>query len=55
MNHYATQKSLSDAVDGGGLLVVAQWEAKPGEADKIAAILDRFLPEASARTASSCS
>jgi quinol monooxygenase YgiN len=46
MNHYATQKSISDAVDGGGLLVVAQWEAKPGEADKISAILDRFLPEA---------
>ncbi|MET4798249.1 antibiotic biosynthesis monooxygenase family protein [Bradyrhizobium sp. LB11.1] len=46
MNHYATQKSISEAVDGGGLLVVAQWEAKPGEADKIAAILDRFLPEA---------
>jgi quinol monooxygenase YgiN len=46
MNHYATQKSLSDAVDGGGLLVVAQWEAKPGEADKVAAILERFLPEA---------
>ena len=46
MNHYATQKSLSDAVDGGGLLVVAQWEAKRGEADKVAAILDRFLPEA---------
>ncbi|MET4172138.1 quinol monooxygenase YgiN [Bradyrhizobium sp. LA6.1] len=46
MNHYATQKSLSDAVDGGGLLVVAQWEAKPGEAEKVAAILDRFLPEA---------
>ena len=37
MNHYATQKSISDAVDGGGLLVVAQWEAKPGEADKVAA------------------
>jgi quinol monooxygenase YgiN len=46
MNHYATKKSISDAVDGGGLLIVAQWEAKPGEADKIAAILDRFLPEA---------
>jgi quinol monooxygenase YgiN len=46
MKHYATQKSISDAVDGGGLLVVAQWEAKPGEADKVAAILDRFLPEA---------
>jgi len=46
MKHYATQKSLSEAVDGGGLLVVAQWEAKPGEADRVAAILDRFLPEA---------
>jgi quinol monooxygenase YgiN len=46
MNHYATQKSLSAAVDGGGLLVVAQWEAKPNEADRIAGILDRFLPEA---------
>jgi quinol monooxygenase YgiN len=46
MNHYATKKSISDAVDGGGLLIVAQWEAKPGEADKVAAILDSFLPEA---------
>jgi quinol monooxygenase YgiN len=46
MNHYAAQKSLSDAVDGAGLLVVAQWEAKPGEADKVAEILNRFLPEA---------
>ena len=46
MNHYAAQKSLSEAVDGGGLLVVAQWEAKPGEADKVAGILDRFLPDA---------
>ncbi|WP_407187289.1 putative quinol monooxygenase [Bradyrhizobium centrosematis] len=46
MNHYATQKSLSDAVDGGGLLVVAQWEAKPDEADRVAGILNRFLPEA---------
>jgi hypothetical protein len=27
MKHYAAQKSLSDAVDGGGLLVVAQWKA----------------------------
>jgi quinol monooxygenase YgiN len=46
MNHYATQKSLSDAVDGGGLLVVAQWEAKEGQADRVADILSRFLPEA---------
>src|SRR5215475_369398 len=46
MNQYASKKSISDAVDGGGLLVVAQWEAKDGEADKVASILDRFLPEA---------
>jgi quinol monooxygenase YgiN len=46
MNTYASKKSISEAVDGGGLLVVAQWEAKDGEADKVAAILDRFLPEA---------
>ena len=47
MGRYAVDnKTVSEAVDGGGLLIVAQWEAKPGEADKIAAILDRFLPEA---------
>ena len=46
MNQYASKKSISEAVDGGGLLIVAQWEAKEGEADKVAAILDRFLPEA---------
>ena len=46
MNQYAAKKSISDAVDGGGLLVVAQWEAKEGEADHVAYILDRFLPEA---------
>ena len=46
MSHYAVQKSLSAAVDGGGLLVVAEWEATPDEADKVAGILDRFLPEA---------
>jgi quinol monooxygenase YgiN len=47
MNAYAIdQRTISDAVRGGGLLVVAQWEAKDGEADKVAGILDRFLPEA---------
>jgi quinol monooxygenase YgiN len=46
MNTYASKKSISEAVDGGGLLVVAQWEAREGEADNVAAILDRFLPEA---------
>ena len=47
MKHYSMSlKTVSDVVNGGGLLVVAQWEAKEGQADKVAAILDRFLPEA---------
>ena len=46
MGRYAVDKKVNEAVDGGGLLVVAQWEAKDGEADKVASILDRFLPEA---------
>ena len=47
MSKYALdKKTVSDVVSGGGLLVVAQWEAKEGLADKVAAILDRFLPEA---------
>jgi quinol monooxygenase YgiN len=46
MGRYAVDKRVNDAVEGGGLLVVAQWEAKEGEADKVASILDRFLPEA---------
>ena len=47
MSKYAMdKKTVSDVVSGGGLLVVAQWEAREGLADKVAAILDRFLPEA---------
>ena len=47
MKHYAmSTRTISDAINTGGLLVVAQWEAKEGQADKIAEILDRFLPEA---------
>jgi quinol monooxygenase YgiN len=47
MKHYAmSTRTISDAVNTGGLLVVAQWEAKEGQADKIAEILDGFLPEA---------
>jgi quinol monooxygenase YgiN len=47
MSKYAMdRKTVSDVVNGGGLLVVAQWEAKEGQADKVAGILDRFLPEA---------
>jgi quinol monooxygenase YgiN len=43
---YALDKNVGDAVAQGKLLVVAQWEAKEGEADKVADILARFLPEA---------
>ena len=47
MNEYAPNKmTIGDAVRGEGLLVVAQWEAKEGQADNVAVILDRFLPEA---------
>ena len=47
MNQYAmAEKTVREAVEGGGLLVVAQWEAKEGQADRIADILSRFLPEA---------
>jgi quinol monooxygenase YgiN len=47
MSNYAMEnKTVRDVIDGGGLLVVAQWEAKDGQADRIADILSRFLPEA---------
>ena len=40
------KKTISEAVNGGGRLIVAQWEASEGQADRVAGILDRFLPEA---------
>jgi quinol monooxygenase YgiN len=47
MVRYAVdKKTVNEAVDGGGLLIVAQWEASKGQADRVAGILDRFLPEA---------
>ena len=47
MGQYAMErKTVSEAVADGGLLVVAQWEAKDGQADRVAEILSRFLPEA---------
>jgi quinol monooxygenase YgiN len=39
-------KAVYEAVNDGGLLVVARWEAKEGQADRVADILSRFLPEA---------
>jgi len=47
MNRYAgNERTINDVIGGGGLLVVAQWEAKDGQADTVASILARFLPEA---------
>jgi quinol monooxygenase YgiN len=46
MKYASNKTTIGEAVGGGGLLVVAQWEAKEGQADKVAAILGRFLPEA---------
>jgi quinol monooxygenase YgiN len=40
------QQTVSEATSGGGLLVVAQWEAREGQADNVAEILRGFLPEA---------
>ena len=47
MNDIALKlQTIATLTSGGGLLVVAQWEAKEGEADKVAAILRQFLPKA---------
>lgn len=47
MSKYAiNQKTIGEAVANSGVLVVAQWEAKDGQADNVAGILDQFLPEA---------
>jgi quinol monooxygenase YgiN len=40
------QGTVNEVIRGGGLLVVAQWEAKEGNADAVVAILRRFLPQA---------
>ena len=40
------QQAVHQAVSGGGLLVVAQWEAKAEQADRVAEILRGFLPQA---------
>ena len=40
------QSAVSEAIRGGEVLVVAQWEAQHEEADKVADILRRFVPRA---------
>jgi quinol monooxygenase YgiN len=42
------QSFANELSNGGGLLVVAQWEAKAAEAERVADILRRFLPRAQA-------
>jgi quinol monooxygenase YgiN len=37
---------VNEIVRGGGTLVVAEWEAKEGQAEAVSAILQRFLPQA---------
>ena len=47
MGRYAMDgRTVNEAIADGGLLVVARWEAKEGQADRVADILSRFLPEA---------
>ena len=56
MRQYAMDtKTVSEAVSGGGLLVVAEWEAKEGQADRVAEILRHFCPKRKANPAQSCS
>jgi quinol monooxygenase YgiN len=35
---------VNEVVKGGGLLVVAEWEVKDGQADRVADILSRYQP-----------
>jgi quinol monooxygenase YgiN len=35
---------MNEIVKGGGLLVVAEWEVKDGQADRVADILRRYQP-----------
>jgi quinol monooxygenase YgiN len=37
---------INEVTSGGGLLVVAQWEAKEGQESRVAGILRDFLPQA---------
>ena len=37
-----------DRLQGGGVIVTSLWQTKAGQADKVAGILERFLPRARA-------
>jgi quinol monooxygenase YgiN len=37
---------VNELIKGGGLLVVATWEAQEGQAENVANILREFLPQA---------
>ncbi|HEV2677085.1 MAG TPA: antibiotic biosynthesis monooxygenase family protein [Aliidongia sp.] len=42
------QKSEMYECAQGGLVVLAQWQAAPGQAERVAEILGRYLPQAQA-------
>lgn len=44
MNGNNNADAVNAIVKGGGLLVVAEWEVKDGQADRVAEILRRYQP-----------
>lgn len=46
MSQSSMNQSALNEIGRGGVLVVAQWEAKEGKADAVVATLRRFLPQA---------
>ena len=43
---FAATPAIAQSAISGGYLIVAQWEAKEGQADAVADILHRYLPQA---------
>jgi quinol monooxygenase YgiN len=43
---FAATPAIAQSAISGGYLIVAQWEAKKGQADAVADILHRYLPQA---------
>jgi quinol monooxygenase YgiN len=46
MSQSSMNQNAVNEIGRGGVLVVAQWEAKEGKADAVVATLRRFLPQA---------